>query len=315
MKDHALRARLDQVEARALSWLAQHLGYFNPLKYTEMLKLDLAIKASAELALLCDYALGQRAGREADYEQLASFLWSEVFCANEVRDYLLTAELGLLTFNFYASLRQCGYRDEDYERRLRALLDEGYVLASERIPTRDLDFIHSLQKLGFEYSREDASQTYAKSLLSRHPSLYPLTTDDIYAITHVIFFVTDFGRMPGGFSEGDVGYLSASLPRLLRYYLRKHNWDLVAELIICLQAVGLSRVPEYDHALGLLLSAQADDGSFPGPIGDEGGRLWGEAKEVAKSATDSWQRFHDNYHTTLVSIIAARAARTIPSID
>ena len=76
MKDHALRARLDQAEARALSWVAQHLHYFNPLKYTEILKLDLAIKASAELALLCDYALGKRAGSEADYERLASFLWS-----------------------------------------------------------------------------------------------------------------------------------------------------------------------------------------------------------------------------------------------
>jgi hypothetical protein len=190
----------------------------------------------------------------------------------------------LLTFNFYASLRECGFRDDDYERRLREFLKEGYVSAAERIATRDLDFIHSLQKLGLEYTGERAAEVYAKSLLAQHPSLYPLTTDDIYAITHVIFFVTDFGRIPGCFSQPDTDYLSTALPRLLRYCLQKGNWDL--------------------------LTVQEDDGSFAGPVGDQQGRAWAAA-QVARHDTDqTWRSFHDNYHTTLVALIAARAALT-----
>jgi hypothetical protein len=90
MSSPDLRVSLNRLEKRALAWVAQHLPYFNPLRYTEMLKLDLAIKASAELALLCDYACTNPSEDTIrDYEQLASYLWSEVFCAPEIRDYLL----------------------------------------------------------------------------------------------------------------------------------------------------------------------------------------------------------------------------------
>jgi hypothetical protein len=271
-----LQTKLGQLEKRALAWVLEHLTYFNPLRYSEMLKLDLGIKASAELALVCDYACTNPSPDTVyDYKRLASYLWSQVFCAPEVRDYLFTTELGLLTFNFYASLRECGFRDDEYECKLREFLKDGYVSAAERIATRDLDLIHSLQKLGLEYRHESVAEVYAKSLLAQYPPLYPLTTDDIYAITHVIFFVTDFGRVSGYFSPPDMDYLRMALPRLLRYCLRKGNWDLTAELMICLQAADLTDVPEYRRALELLVTVQEDDGSFAGPVGDQQGRALG----------------------------------------
>ncbi len=309
MSSPDLRAGLNRMEKRALAWVTEHLPYFNPLRYTEMLKLDLAIKASAELALLCDCACTSASEDTAHgYQRLAAYLWSEVFRAPEIRDYLFTTELGLLTFNFYASLRGCGFRDDDHERKLREFLEDGYVSAAERIATRDLDFIHSLQKLGLESRGASAAEVYARSLLAQHPPLYPLTTDDIYAITHVIFFVSDFGRVSGCFSPADTDYLRTALPRLLQYCLRKGNWDLAGELMICLQAADLTAVPDYRQALELLLAAQEDDGSFAGPVGDQQGRAWAAAQVAHQNSDQTWRRFHDNYHTTLVALIAARAA-------
>jgi hypothetical protein len=306
--------RLRDLERRALSWVVEQRRYFNPLCYTEILKVDLALKASAELALVCDHAYSDRTqGSLREYQQLASYLWDDVFSGEALRDYLLTTEVGLLTFGFYASLRQCGYQDKQYERKLQALLNDGYLSAAERVATRDLDFLHSLQRLDLPCDRELQAQAYARCLVGKHPSLYPLTTDDAYAFTHAIFFVTDFGRASGCFSSTDLAYLKSALPRLLEYYLRKGNWDLVAELLICLQATGLARISAYNEGWGLLFSGQQEDGSFPGPTGDQHGRLWAEAEKRDDDADVGWRRFHDNYHTTLVALMACRGARSLVS--
>jgi hypothetical protein len=302
--------RLRDLERGALSWIIERRQYFNPLCFTEILKVDLALKASAELALVCEHAYSNRKQKAPqEYQQLASYLWVEVFSKDTLQDHLLTTEVGLLTFGLYASLRQCGYQDEQYERKLQALLDDGYVSGAERIATRDLDFLHSLQKLDLVCERETLEQAYAKCLVAKHPSLYPLTTDDAYAFTHAIFFVTDFGREPFCLSNVDLAYLNAALPRLLEYYLRKRNWDLVAELLICLQATGLAGVSAYNAGWDLLLSAQEEDGSFPGPTGDQRRRLWAEVEGRNDDGDVAWRRFYSNYHTTLVSLMACRSAR------
>lgn len=314
MKENNLHNRTQDMEHRALSWITERLHYFNPLGYTEILKLDLALKASAELALVCECGLSQHGEKShKKYIDISSFIWCEVFCAPAVRDYLLSTELGLLTFGFYASLRRYGYQDVEFERRLHRLLREGYVSVAERIPTRDLDLLHSLTRLGLPWKGEPLDRIYSRCLLAGHPPIYPLTVDDVYAITHDIFFVTDFGRTPGCFSDSDLNYLADLLPKLLQFYLRKGNWDLVAELLICMTATDLDQLDVYCDGWGLLLNSQQPDGSFPGPKGDQAGRLWGDS---GRSDTDpEWLRFHDNYHTTLVSILGSHVFKSSSAMD
>lgn len=309
MSKGEFRDQLCHLEQRSLAWVVERQRYFNPLLYTENLKIDLALKASAELALVCADARADRASElPPQYQQLASYVWTEVFSADAVRDHLLTTELGLLTFGFYASLRHCGYRDERYERELQTLLDDGYVSAAERVPTRELDFLHSLQKLALLSDRNLPRQVYERCLIAKHPSLYPLTTDDVYALTHAIFFMTDFGRIPGWWSTADLEYLRGALPRLSEYYLRKGNWDVVAELLICLSATGLSEAPIYGQSLALLCAAQQEDGSIPGPTREQRGRQWAATTANDDDANAEWRVFHDNYHTTLVALMAVRGA-------
>jgi hypothetical protein len=59
-----------------------------------------------------------------------------------------------------------------------------------------------------------------------------------------------------------------------------------------------------------LFSGQADDGSFPGPL-NEASRSTHDAEahpgmEVAATEEASWKRFMDDYHTTLVVLLALR---------
>src|SRR5262249_45882199 len=132
---------VEVAERSALAWVTDRLEYFNPLHYTEVRKVNFALKASAELALLCDLACSNpRSPVANEYRDIAHYLFSDIFSDRAVRDHLLTTEMGLLTFGLYAALRQCGYDDLEYRGRLKLLLDQGYVYATEHVPARELDF-------------------------------------------------------------------------------------------------------------------------------------------------------------------------------
>ncbi|MFG2760957.1 DUF6895 family protein [Streptomyces wuyuanensis] len=67
------------------------------------------------------------------------------------------------------------------------------------------------------------------SLLCRRPNMLKLADRDVYAITHTIFYVTDFGLrdpvMPRGFQPGEAVEL---LEALLVLAEARTNADLVA---------------------------------------------------------------------------------------
>ena len=107
---------------------------------------------------------------------------------------------------------------------------------------------------------------YATSLLASHPDLYRVSVLDAYAMTHVLFFLTDFGRAETHcLTDADKSYLRLALPRLTEYYVRRRDWDLSAEFLVCLKVAGLTDLPIYRDAWFLLLGSQNEDGSFPGP--------------------------------------------------
>ena len=316
-----LGVRLHNAESRALNWVRQHLHYFNPLLHANARRFNFALKAVAELAILCDVAISHSrdAATTEAYRNLASYLWSEVFCQAALQDHLLTGEVGLLTAGIYGSLRQCGYEDHEYRLGLSRLLQEGYISAVERLPHRELDYIYSLWRAGFPSSENLIKDAYRRTLLARHPRLYPLTTDDVYGITHVIFFVTGFGLMePSCFTLDDLNYFRLALPRLLQFYLRKGNWDLASELLITIQDTKVQADPVYDDAWFVLSSSQHDNGSYSASAAgnneeaseerDDDDNDTNGPTEFSSSMPD-WATFRDNYHTTLLMLTASLALR------
>jgi hypothetical protein len=303
-------------ESSALKWICEHQHYFNPLVYSNGRRFNLALKAMAELAILCDLAIAHNRDTATAkiYRELASYLWSDAFCHEALQDHLLTEEIGLLTVGIYGSLRQCGYEDRGYRIRLIRLLQEGYISAAERVPHRELDYIYSLWRAGFPSSEDLIQSTYRRTLLAQHPKPSPLTTEDVYGITHVIFFLTGFGLIkPACFNGEDLKYFDLVFPRLLQFYLRKGNWDLSSEMLICLQHTNLRFHPVYEDAWAVLLSQQQADGTFPDSIpandketGEESDNKAAEPPAGSVSMAD-WAVFRDNYHTTLLMLTACLA--------
>jgi len=285
---------LELVESRALDWIESSLGFFDPLTHVSPKRTVFVMKGAAEVALLCSLALRDR--RRPRYAALAEHIFG-IFRNEAVQEHLIRNPASVPSLGFYATLRLCGFEDLRYRSRLEALLRSGYLDATERAPSTELDFIHSRQQAGFP--APDTADVYRRTLTGHHPPLDPLTNDDVYTITHTIFFTTDFGRIdPPFFSDDDRRWFRFALPRLTAFYLRRADWDLSAELLITLAATGTTDVPEFVRGWELLLKVQNEDGSYDGPVD--------KLKEVnaAPAVEPEWAIFRDNYHTTLAVLLA-----------
>jgi len=302
----ALVEQAQRAKGRAVRWIRDRLDCFNPLGYQHTLKFKFALKASVELALQC--ALVHHRAGEEPLTEMTAFLWTEVFGHPALQEYLLESDCDLLAFGFYGSLRLCGFEDLVYRARLERLLEQGYPVMAERMPSRELDLIYSLTRADLPLRGLSPQASYARSLLAKHPPLYNLTDQDAYAITHTLFFLTDFGQAPNPtFSSDDHAYFAWALPRLLQYYLHKRDWDLSGELLIAMNGVGLDHLPLFREAWSVLIAAQGEDGSFAGPAVDESAVDAQEGTDAAAGVEDPqkerWRLFHDNYHTTLVALL------------
>ena len=299
MIETAEEAQVAAVEARAQEWAARSFDHFHPLFHRNPKRSIFAIKAAAELALVCGIA-ATRETRAAgtSYAALAERLYREVFLDEGVQEYLLSNIAAVPTIGLYGSLRQCGYDDLRFRGRLQRLTESGYPAAVERTPASELDLIHSSRLAGFPCPL-DAGEVYARTLLRRRPPLQLLANDDVYGITHTVFFLTDFGREMPAVLRPDLDYLAEAVPRLLDFYLWKQNWDLAAELLLILKCAGLQAADSFAEGWALLLAAQNDDGSYDGPVDEEPQRA---------DEDTTWAQFRDRYHTTLAVLLAIASA-------
>ena len=302
-------------ELSALRWLAGRLHYFNPLLAQDVRTLNKTVKPLAELALTCEVAGGSAASdRLQHYLEFARYIWNDVFAVEAFRENLLDRASGGYAFSIYASLRRCGFEHLSYRSRLQTMIDSGYALGIEQMPFVKLNLLHYLSTAGFHWEEPSTEAVYGTSLLASHPDQYSITTLDAYAITHVLFFLTDFGRAETRcLSDADRNYLRVALPRLTEYNIRRRDWDLSAELLVCLKAVGLTDLPIYRDAWFLLLASQNEDGSFTGPdrVGlDDRDSVNGADAEMQADEQER-KHFWKNYHTTLVALLALLVASPV----
>src|SRR3954452_8434165 len=93
----ALRSAGLEAEEKALAWVVRHRDDFNPLIHTNVQRLKLAVKAAAELSLVCSLACTSRRSdvpRQV-YSELAAYIWDEVFKNEAMQEFLLSNPSGL----------------------------------------------------------------------------------------------------------------------------------------------------------------------------------------------------------------------------
>jgi hypothetical protein len=296
------------LERGAVAWTARNLAYFDPEGLSPSER-TFARKSLAELALLLVYRVKlDPSPLEEDYSTILYHV-ERVFARRSYREAIARDHRSFLLYAFaYAALKLCGRSTAEYDRLVEQALDSRLPLIVERIPYRQLDLIHFLHLVGEERRAPSFADVFPRTLLAGRPNVVELKDDDVYAVTHALFYMTDFGLRRADWADSfDVSDAAGLVCTLMRRYHSLGNADLMAELIASSLCLGVSDSAETDEAWRFLREAQQPDGRIAGPRGfvDEA-----RAEELGGPAYRDWIT---SYHTTMVAALAALMARRAQS--
>jgi hypothetical protein len=265
------------------------------------------MQPTAELALAlvcCRIHCPERLGRrdEPILEVLAS-----LSDRPEVTDRLLRSPQALTLFTYlYVALRGAArHRPEDGEV-LQTLLDSGYLEQNEHVPFRMMDLRLALEWAGCEPDLPSWNELVEASILAQRIRVPCGDVSSAYALTHALFFAVAFGTRAAPASLARrLPRLASTLSAFLVSFTLERDWDLVAELLLCWECLGLEESSVTRQAWAALLEQQGVDGAFPGPEGRSPRRSSAEDDDPRAA------RFDRRYHTTLATLmaLACRARR------
>lgn len=287
-----------RVPARAFAWLAEHRDRFIPTSSGSTASEIFARKAFVELALFVGLsARAQTSVPAAAYGELLNCVTSVASRAS----YKELAARDRRAFLLYAptcgALRLAGCDDPEFRWTVEAIAGGRCAAAFEHLPFRHLDLLHTLDTAGIEHTLPRAEDVLPFTTLLADPSTIEIRESDAYAITHTVFYASDFGtKNPTWPASCNSARVVALLDALLMLYRVRGNSDLVAELICSHACLGVHGTRGLASAWEYLSDLQYPDGRVPGPPGIV-------APEDAGGETDS-QEWQSSYHTTLVVALA-----------
>ena len=116
---------------------------------------------------------------------------------------------------------------------IQAVVDHGYVTATEEVGFRDLDLRHLLDLGGYRHHLPSYRSLYRQTVLGRGGPVLSFNHADAYSVTHTLFYLSDFGaRSIDAIPQRELPYVRWILQVLLGQYLLLKDWDLVAELLL-----------------------------------------------------------------------------------
>jgi hypothetical protein len=305
------------VWGRGLSWIETHRGYFALPPGPPDLDDLFPLKVLAELARIAEVLM--RSPRlPADVRErvtaLSRFAW-EQFGEGRLFTALLTARPYVVLGTMYSIFERLGYVHAE-TRALLARLSEPGRISARQFPPRStpgmsapapfgrdgaavlaLGLALAWRQMGLPSSWSEEG-LFPLTWLSRRPPVTTLSDPEVYSLTHVVFFMTDFGDRPEGLNRECREYLRERCPAWMDVLQRGANLDLYSELATVLACIGEPIPPGVET---VLREAQADDGMLPGP----GFR---SQRRLEATADPDRRLFLENYHTTLAGILASFAA-------
>jgi hypothetical protein len=294
--------------ADAVEWLTANLDRFSPVSDGRLSKSGL--QAVAELAILYSHlascaspaTLPLRGSLPVWRAFLVERCEANFYAERVRRDPLRAYYLALP----YLMLRAGGYRSPQYEDALRQMRRWGLPEATEVVPYRRLDRRYFLWRSGWARQEPNWLRLYRDTGLFRWRGSTYVDEEGAYAITHTLFYLTDFGRRPLPLSEAAAERIVALVESLLVHYWRLSHWDLVGELLMNLECLDRRGSVFYAGAARAFLRAWRRDGSVPpSPAAIM------DLRSAAPSERPSLA-FRSCYHTTLVGVLYASTALARP---
>jgi hypothetical protein len=156
-----------------------------------------------------------------------------------------------------------------------------------------MDLAYNLGRIvSTEYEKE-IPVWFRSTAFGRRQHIVRYSIDDVYSLTHAIFYITDLGlRAPDVLLDAETAArLRSELATLTGAMLRADNTDVLGELLLCWLFCGVERTGLngiiFQQGLHVMMAAEQDGAIAPT------GKILRQAK--AGEAT-----FDQLYHTTLV---------------
>ena len=187
--------------------------------------------------------------------------------------------------------------------RMQELADTNRIVCAPRPPFRTMELRYFLDWGRFRHSLPDYRVLFEQTCLAGlDPPPSSFTLEDVYEVTHLVLYLTDFGlRLPTFLDTAGIRRIVDLLLACLEMLVELHHWDLVAEVLLSLQCLGVDAGVEVERGWRALYEAQDVTGAiFEGPSGD---RLQPASIELAPS------EFLALYHRSLVAVLAAFVGR------
>ncbi|WP_063885215.1 MULTISPECIES: DUF6895 family protein [unclassified Streptomyces] len=288
--------RVVEVARTALDWVYDHRACFalpEDVLAPDVL-VDRTWKPLGELAQLGDgirrHTTSGPARRRA--AELLEFAWEQTRGGSLFLDQLRAEPMSTYPLEIYAAFRSAGFRHPAFEELARALARTRSWAHTEQDPTRRLGILNAEHRTGLPLHAAPLT-ALQRTWLGSLPEPWMFERSSGYALTHVVFHLTDWGNAPHRMPRRLARYLHHWLPAWLDSCLEEELWDLAGELLAVAASLP-TPVPAriVEPAWTRLAAAQ-----------DAAGGLC----EVGPSRRDgaAGPGFFDCYHSTLVAAYAA----------
>ncbi len=287
-----------------LIWLTENIEQFDlPQEEDDRLAGNITIdkrrKAFGELALVLLLLSRFSFTRwRPEFQRILSYVEAQAREPYFTFDMMRRPNLFPLYLMVLIALEANGRSLPAFRGRLQRVLDFGFLDALERTAWNQIDLRYYLDLAGLRHRMPSYASLYRVSSAGRFPALAHLRNIDVYALTHILFHLADFGRK-------DLKPILAErltetrdvVGTLLGLYVHRGNGDLVAELLICCRCLEFSPVTFHSAGWACLASLQTEEGDIP-----DCGFLPSKQPDGVDAAAR--HRFLSNYHPTLVTLLA-----------
>jgi hypothetical protein len=286
------RDALGELLSASVAWLGNNLHFFPG-----------NTKATIELALLNRLWARSRPvdRRLEEVSRLLSDVWRDPGFRERILALPHHAYVSELA---YAGLAPAGARTTPGELPRTPPRHEHAVLPAEHLAFLRLEARYYTDLAGLALSAVPYRELYRPTVLGSRVSVSDISDDDAYLVTHIAFYLGDFGSRVPPLSPADVDHAAAVVAGLLERCVRRgHNWDLVSELVLAQYCLGADplRTRGGRDAIAGLAAAQLADGSLPGRT------------PASKPGLPPPDGFRYRYHSTLAATLMAALVSARPA--
>lgn len=296
----------EQSIKKALKWMQLNIDYFNPIEDIESMMPN---KVFIELHLMFFIAYRNKDIVPKDCMSIIEEInrHTEKILLNPRYYEQLLLKPQNFRINGFAMIFYLTYCSNPIlEETLKRVYPTYSNISSELIPYRKMDLEYCLQLadryLGRnEYEKKDLSKIAKDSILNTNFDLLNYTYDEEYAITHSLFYLSDFGEKT--IEEENIRQISHYLLTMCFNSILTEDMDILGEYIMNICNLNINS-EICSIAFSELLKSQQEDGSFPGP-NRKGFENLGKPDKNKNMSQLNKEYFMRNYHTTLVAVMAS----------